>query len=49
MRDYLYLFLINVIIYFYYMLKARKKTDNLRYITLIQLKLKLYICLHGAF
>ena len=32
MCDYLCLFLINVIICFYYMLKARKKTNNLRYI-----------------
>ena len=31
MRDYLYLFLINVIIYFYCMLKARKNNNN--YIT----------------
>ena len=40
------------------MLKACKKTDNLRYIAklyalldipIIQLKLKLYICLHGTF
>ena len=33
MCDYLCLFLINMNIYFYYMLKARKKTNNLRYIT----------------
>ena len=30
-----------VLIYFYCMLKVRKKTDNLTYIT--------YICLHGTF
>ena len=32
MCDYLYLFSVNVIIYIYYILKARKKTDNLSYI-----------------
>ena len=40
MRDYLYLFLINVIIYFYCMLKARKNTNNLGYIA--------HISLHGT-
>ena len=32
MRDYLCLFLINCDYVFYCMLKARKKTNNLRYI-----------------
>ena len=41
MRNYLYVFLINMIIYFYCKLKARKNTNNLRYIT--------FICLHGTF